>query len=426
MINKKLLIDDFENTVRKIGYKGVNRGFLEEARDIILERGKVQKTLDDKREQINNINNEIKTRITEGKSIDDLKEQIRILKEEIPSLEEKYQELETKESKYLYEIPNLPDDSCPVGNSEEDNVVLEYVNYDENNYKNKTFLPHWELGEKLDIFDSKTATKLSGAMFSLLKKDGARMIRALVNLALDLNREKYTEILAPHFVTTKTITGTGHLPKFKDDQYKIENEDLWANPTAEVPLTGMHAGDVFEEIELPKRYMAYCVSFRREAGSAGKDTRGMQRLHEFHKVEMMGLCKPEQVMDEFNAMVKDARRIIDLLKLPYRVLELCTGDVGDKYAKCYDLEVYAPGVDKWLEVSSIGFFTDYQSRRCNIKYKKEDGSKELVYTYNGSGMATPRVWAAILENYQNEDGSITIPEVLRPYMGGKEKIEITK
>ena len=413
MINKKLLTYDFEKTKKKLLLKGTDDKLIDDVRDTIERKLALQVQVDKLREELNKLNNEIK--LVGGKD-ETLRKQIALKKDELKDIEPQFNELEQKEKDLLYLLPNPAADNAPVGKHENDNVVVSYHNYNADDYKDKTYKSHWELGEALDIFDSKRATKVSGAMFSMLKGDGASLLRALISLGLDLNREKYTEIIAPHFVTTNTITSTGHLPKFKDDQYKIDGEEMWANPTAEVPLTGMHAGETFKENELPVRYMAYCVSFRKEAGSAGKDTRGMQRLHEFHKVEMMELCKPEDIEKEWLSMVDDATRIIELLKLPYRIVDLCTGDMGDKYARCYDIEVYTPAFDKWLEVSSIGYFTDYQSRRANIKYLKEDGTKELVYTLNGSAMATPRVWAAILEHYQNEDGTITVPEVLVPYM----------
>ena len=420
MINKKLLVDNYEETKKKLMLKGDFAKLIDDTKKVIEEKSELQVKIDNMRADLNKLNNEIK--LTGGKD-ESLRNQIGAKKEELKTLEPLFNELEQKEKNLLYLLPNAPADDAPIGVCESDNVVISYHNYNEENYKNKTYKTHFELGEDLDIFDPVRSSKVSGSMFSILKGDGASLLRALINLALDINRSKYTEIIAPHFVTTSTITNTGHLPKFKDDQYKIDGEEMWANPTAEVPLTGMHAGEVFKSNELPIRYMAYCVSFRKEAGSAGKDTRGMQRLHEFHKVEMMAMCKPKDIKEEFLGMVDDAIKIIELLKLPYRLVDLCSGDMGDKYARCYDIEVYAPGVDKWLEVSSVGYFTDYQSRRANIKYLKEDGTKELVYTLNGSAMATPRVWAAILENYQNDDGTINIPEVLKPYMSNIEKIE---
>jgi len=418
MINKKLITDDYENTKKRLILKGTEEKLINEVREVVEKKATFQMQVDKLREELNKLNNEIK--LVGGKD-ENLRNQIAIKKAELNDIEPEYNELEKKEKELLYLLPNFADDNAPIGKDENGNVVVSYHNYNAADYKEKIYKPHWEIGEALDIFDAKRATKVSGAMFSMLKGDGANLLRALINLGLDLNRGKYTEIIAPHFVTTTTITSTGHLPKFKDDQYKLDGEETWANPTAEVPLTGMHAGETFKENELPKRYMAYCVSFRKEAGSAGKDTRGMQRLHEFHKVEMFELCKPEDIEKEWRAMIDDAVKIIELLKLPYRLVDLCTGDMGDKYARCYDIEVYAPGLDKWLEVSSIGFFTDYQSRRANIKYLKEDGTKEYVYSLNGSAMATPRVWATILELYQNQDGTVNVPEVLIPYMK-KDKI----
>ena len=254
-------------------------------------------------------------------------------------------------------------------------------------------------------------------MFALLRKDGARLLRALVRFGLDINAKTYEEIAPPHFVRTETFIATGHLPKFEIEAYKLRDDDLWAIPTGEVPLMSIHREETLTFEELPKRYMAYTVCWRREAGSAGKDTRGMQRLHEFHKVELLKLCAPEQAQAEYEAMMRDAERPLQLLGLPYRVVDLCAADLTFSSTRVHDLEVYAPGVDRWLEVSSVGMFSDFQARRANIRFKRGKGKPEFVHALNGSGLATPRVWAAVIEHGQQPDGSVLLPEPLREYMG---------
>jgi len=250
----------------------------------------------------------------------------------------------------------------------------------------------------------------------MFKGRGAKLLRALVNYGMALHECKYTEILPPHMVSTKALTYTGHLPKFAEEQYKCANDDLWLIPTAEVPMTAAFAETVFPEGDLPKYFMGYSLAFRREAGSTGRDTRGLQRVHEFHKVELLKFTQPSTVQAELMDLLEDCLKIIKDLKLHYRIVELCAGDMGDKYARCFDIEVYSPGVKKWLEVSSVGHFSDYQARRAGIKYL-ENGRKKTAWTLNGSGIATPRVWAAVVETYQQADGSVKVPDALVPFMG---------
>ena len=254
-------------------------------------------------------------------------------------------------------------------------------------------------------------------MFSLLRGDGARLLRGLVSLALALHRDRYEEIMPPHLVRTEVISRTGHLTKFDTQAYRVRDDDLWLDPTAEVPLMGMHQGEILPDSELPRRYMAYTVCWRREAGAAGKETRGMQRLHEFHKVELVKLCRPEDGAAEFDTLVSDAELALQVLGLPYRVVELCAGDLTFSAAKVYDLEVYSPGVDRWLEVSSVSWVTDFQARRGQIRFRRDGGGVEFVHSLNGSGLATPRIWAAVVEHGQQPDGTIRIPEALVPYVG---------
>ncbi len=306
---------------------------------------------------------------------------------------------------------------CRTEDSDADNVVLRTHGYDPADYDGRLWAPHWELGERLGIYDSERAAKLSGAMFSVLLGDGARLLRGLVNLALALHRDRYQEVAPPHLVRTEVISRTGHLTKFDTQAYRVRDDDLWLVPTAEVPLMGLHQGEILADADLPRRYMAYTVCWRREAGAAGKETRGLQRLHEFHKVELVKLCRPEDGAAEFETLVADAELALQVLGLPYRVVELCAGDLTFSAAKVYDLEVYSPGVDRWLEVSSISWVTDFQARRGQIRFRRDGGGVEFVHALNGSGLATPRIWAALIEHGQQPDGSIRLPEALVPYVG---------
>lgn len=416
MIDKNLIITDWENTVRRLKRKKVEESMLLEAKELLEKQKSLKSKGDEKRTLINSLSKEIGEKIKKGEDAAGQKEKVQGLKNELTESENLLKEIDEKLDYILLRIPNFPDDNVPDGFSDSDNVVLRIHGYDESAFKGKAYKPHWEIATALDIFDAERASKISGSMFSVLKGQGAKLLHSLVNLAIDLNEKEYLQVAPPHLVSTATFTATGHLPKFEMDAYKLRDEDLWLIPTGEVPLMGLHRNEVLDLQELPKKYMAYTVCFRREAGTYGKDTRGMQRLHEFHKVELLKLCTAEQIEEEYNKMLADAERILQLLKLPYRILELCAGDLTFGGARILDIEVYCPGIDKWLEVSSVGKFTDFQSRRGNIRYKDKNGKMQFTHALNGSGMATPRVWAAIIEHYQQPDGTIRVPEVLVPYM----------
>ena len=323
----------------------------------------------------------------------------------------------------LLRIPNLPHSESPDGADDRDNPVVTGPVALPAEFAPHQRAAHWDTATDLGILDGERATKISGAMFTMQRGLGATMARALCQYALDSNADAFEEIRPPSLVTTATLTATGQLPKFADDSYAIERDDLWCIPTAEVPLTSMYAGEVLEQEQLPLRLMAYSSCYRREAGSAGRDTRGMLRSHEFDKVEIFALATPEQAPGLLAEMVGRVERLIASLALPYRIIEICTGDMGQSHHRSFDIEVYAPGCDAWLEVSSISWFSDYQARRADIRYRVP-GAKgtQLVHTLNGSALAVPRVWAAIVENHRQADGSITIPEVLRPYMRGATSI----
>ena len=329
----------------------------------------------------------------------------------------------------LLSIPNLPHLDAPDGADDRDNPVVTGPIGLATDVPEHHRVPHWETAAALGILDNERAVKISGAMFTMQRGAGATLARALCQYGLDLNADVHEEVRPPSLVSTSTLTATGQLPKFADDAYAIERDDLWCIPTAEVPLTSIYADEVLDETDLPIRVMAHSSSYRREAGSAGRDTRGMLRTHEFDKVEILAFATPEQAPALLTDMVARAERAIAGLALPYRIIEICTGDMGQSHHRSYDVEVYAPGVDAWLEVSSISWFGDYQARRGNVRFKRRDTDgkpvkgTEFVHTLNGSALAVPRVWAAIVENYRNADGSVTVPEVLRPYMRGIVRID---
>lgn len=319
----------------------------------------------------------------------------------------------------LLRIPNLPHPHVVAGATDADNPVVSGPHGLPEAFAAHRRVPHWEIGAALGILDSERATKISGAMFTMQRGAGATLARALCQFALDRNADLYEEVRPPSLVTTATLTATGQLPKFADDAFAIERDSLWCIPTAEVPLTFIHADEILGETELPKRYMAFSPCFRREAGSAGRDTRGMLRSHEFDKVEILAVATPEQAPDILDEMRSRVVATIADLGLPHRVVEICTGDLGQSHHRSYDVEVYAPGCDLWLEVSSISWFSDYQARRASIRFRRE-GRKgtDIAHTLNASALAVPRVWAAILENHRQEDGSVAVPEPLRRYMRG--------
>lgn len=333
--------------------------------------------------------------------------------------------IQEKLDQLMMVIPNVPHESVPVGRDETDNpVVRKWGEIKELDFEP---LSHWDIGENLDILDFNRAAKLAGARFALYKGAGARLERALINFMLDIHTTEhgYTEILPPFMVNAASMTGTGQLPKFEEDLFKIEGQDHYLIPTAEVPVTNMHREEVLNEEELPIYYTAYTPCFRAEAGSYGKDTRGLIRNHQFNKVELVKFCRPEDSYDELEKLTLNAEEILKRLELPYRVITLCTGDIGFSAAKTYDLEVWLPGQQLYREISSCSNFEDFQARRASIRFKRK-GVKgtELVHTINGSGLAAGRTFVAILENYQQKDGSVVIPDELRPYMGGMEAIKL--
>jgi len=398
---------------------------LSEAITLDVEVREIGTRRDAIRARVNELSKQVGAARRDGNSAaaDDLQKQSRELGDEEHALAARADELQEQLRQILLRIPNVPHPEAPDGASDHDNPVVKGPLQMPASFTEQQRVPHWDTAARLGILDSERAVKLSGAMFTMPRKAGAMLSRALCQYALDMNADAYEEVRPPSLVTTATLTATGQLPKFADDAYAIERDDLWCIPTAEAPLTSLYSGEILDEAALPVRLMAYSPCFRREAGSAGRDTRGMLRAHEFDKVEILALATPEEAATMLLELRDRAERLIAGLGLPYRIIEICTGDMGQSHHRSFDIEVYAPGCDSWLEVSSVSWFSDYQGRRADIRYRRagEKGT-HLVHTLNGSALAVPRVWAAIVENFHQPDGSVVIPEVLRQYMRGLERI----
>ncbi len=361
-----------------------------------------------------------------GENADALMEEIRVMGDEIKALDDRLAKIEEDLHNYLMAIPNKLSDTTPIGADENDNVVVRtWGTPKEFAFEPK---PHWDLAENLDIINFDKGVMLAQSRFAVLKGAGARLERALISFMLDLHTKKhgYTEIEPPFMVRSAILEGTGQLPKFAEDLYKIEHEDLWLIPTAEVPLTNLMRESILDENNLPLYYTAYTPCFRREAGSAGRDVRGLMRQHQFDKVEMVKICTPETSYDELEKLTNNAEEVLQLLNLPYRVMALSSGDIGFGSAKTYDLEVWLPSQNQYREISSCSNCEDFQARRMNLRYRPESGKPQYVHTLNGSGIAVGRTLIAILENYQREDGSVIIPDALVPYMGGLKEIRSSR
>lgn len=356
-----------------------------------------------------------------GENADNEIAAMRQVGEAIAALDEKLRDIQAELDEALSWVPNIPHESVPVGLDESANeVVREWGEIPKPSFK---VLPHWEIGEKLGILDLEASARVSGSGFYILKGHGARLQRALVNYMLDTHTtDGFTEIIAPHLVTAETMFGTGQLPKLEEDMYKTSEDGMYLIPTAEVPITNIFKGQILEQGELPVYLVGHTPCYRREAGAAGKDTRGMIRVHQFDKVELVKVVHPDKSYEELESLVAQAEKILQGLKLPYRVSCLATGDLSFAAAKCYDIELWAAGIERYLEISSVSIFEDFQARRMNCRFRNEERKLEFPHTLNGSGVALARLIPAILENYQQDDGSVIIPEVLRPYMGGLEKL----
>lgn len=400
-----------------------NRGRDESLVDRVLEldakRREAVTELDSLRSRANQSAEEIGKRKKAGEDASALQEEVRELRTRVRTLEEELTALEAPLEAALLKIPNLPHESVPVGKDETQNVVVREVG----TIPTLAFEPktHWDLGEALGILDFEYASRLAGARFNLFYREGARLERALTQFMLDLHtlRQTYAEVSPPYVAQRSIMQGTGQLPAFEEDMWRCEDSELYLIPTAEVPLTALYAGQTVDGARLPVQVTAYTPCFRREAGAAGRDTRGLVRRHQFDKVELVWLTHPDESYAALEQLTLDAEDVLKELGLPYRTICLCTGDMGSNSAKTYDLEVWMPGLDRYLEISSCSNCTDYQARRCNMRYKPVDGGRpEFLHSLNGSGVAVGRCFAAILENYQQEDGTVVVPEALRGYMGG--------
>jgi seryl-tRNA synthetase len=420
MIDRKLIRE--EPDVVRQGIK--NRGSDFDVDELIRldERRRELLEVEQLKAERNRLSKEIGKVIGSGGDAEPLKAQVAQLKDQIAGMEAKLGEVDALFEQRMLEIPNLPRPEVPVGASEDDNIPLgEHGQKPSFDFEPKG---HWEVGERLGILDFSAAARIAGARFALDKGAGAQLERALMNLMLDVHTREhgYTEILPPFLANAQSLTGTGSLPKFEEDLFKT-TVGYYLVPTAEVPLTNLHRGEILEAKDLPKYYTAYTPCFRSEAGAAGRESRGLIRLHQFNKVELMKFTTPEQAPAELEKLTQNAEKILELLGLAYRRLALCTGDMGFSSAQTFDLEVWMPGMGRWVEISSCSQYGDFQARRCETRYRPEpDAKPAYVHTMNGSGLAIGRSLAAILENYQQENGAVVVPEVLRPYMGGKAEI----
>jgi seryl-tRNA synthetase len=402
------------NKPELIGLLDEALGFDGRMREITAERDAI-------RQQVNELSKQVGTlrRNGDDKAAEGLQAESRSLGEKEQSLAAETDEVTAQLKDVLLRLPNIPHADVVAGADDSQNPTITGPNNLPATFAEHQRVAHWDTATALGILDNERAVKISGAMFTMQRGAGATLARALCQYALDCNADAFEEIRPPSLVSTATLTATGQLPKFADDAYSMSKDDLWCIPTAEAPLTSIHAGEVLAEADLPIRYMAHSSCYRREAGSAGRDTRGMLRSHEFDKVEIFSIATPEGAPAMLTELITRVERVIANLGLPYRIIEICTGDMGQSHHRSFDVEVYAPGCDAWLEVSSISWFSDYQARRGDIRMKRT-GQKgtEFAHTLNASALAVPRVWAAIMENFRQEDGSVAIPSVLHPYMRG--------
>ena len=426
MLDIKLIRSDPEAVKTAVARRGEPTSSIDEIVELDAQLRTTSTERDDIRSEIRQTSKKVGSLHAEGKASEAqaLADHSRSLGAREKALDERCEQLAGELRMLMLNVSNMPSPDAPDGLTEDDNVEVRNSGYDPDGFGDHQKVPHWEIGEQLQILDVDRAVRLSGSMFVMYRGDGARLLRALIAYGLDRNRDAFEEVRPPTLVKTDTMIGTGHLPKFADDAYHIERDDLWAIPTAEVPLTSMFAGEVLNEDELPIRLMAHTSCYRREAGAAGRDTRGLLRVHEFDKVEMYAFCTPEQGHDMHMEILERAESAMRDLGLVHRVVDLACGDISGAGTRTFDIEVFAPGADRWLEVSSVSWCTDYQSRRANIRYRSE-GTKgtQFVHSLNGSALAVPRVWAAIVETYRQPDGSVEMPEVLHPYLSGLTKIE---
>ena len=421
MLDMKYIRENLDETEQRLRTRG-GESYLDGFRELDDERRKLLYENETLKAERNTVSDEI-GRTKDKSQVQDKILQMRAVSQKIKEQDDELKLLEEKLLSFLLTIPNVPHVTTPIGKSENDNVLVRsWGNPQELPFKAK---PHWDLGEELGILDFERGAKITGARFTLYRGAGARLERALINLMLDLHTDQhgYQEVLTPFMVNRDSMQGTGQLPKFEDDLFKLVDPDFFLIPTAEVPVTNIHRGEILKKSDLPISYCAYTPCFRREAGSYGKDTRGLIRQHQFNKVELVKFVHPSQSDAEMEILTGHAEKVLQLLELPYRVMALCSGDIGFSSAKTYDLEVWLPGQSCYREISSCSNFGDFQGRRASIRFREDEKAKpEFVHTLNGSGLAVGRTLVAVLENYQQEDGSVRVPSVLQPYMGGMERI----
>ncbi|MGY3718426.1 serine--tRNA ligase [Sutcliffiella cohnii] len=423
MLDLKFLRDNFEDVKNKLQHRGEDLSDLNQFEDLDVRRRQLLSETELLKSKRNEVSQQIAVLKREKKDAEQFIKEMREVGDKVKALDEELKGVEEKLELLLLSIPNIPHESVPVGETEDDNVeVRKWGELPSFSFEPK---PHWDIADELEILDFERAGKVTGSRFVFYRGLGARLERALFNFMLDLHVDEhgYTEVLPPYMVNRASMTGTGQLPKFEEDAFLIESEDYFLIPTAEVPITNIHRDEILTSEQLPINYAAFSACFRSEAGSAGRDTRGLIRQHQFNKVELVKFVKPEDSYDELEKLTGNAEKVLQLLGLPYRVMSMCTGDLGFTAAKKYDIEVWIPSYGTYREISSCSNFEAFQARRANIRFRREkNGKPEHVHTLNGSGLAIGRTVAAIIENYQQEDGSILIPEVLRPYMGNKEYI----
>jgi len=427
MIDIRLVRKDLASVKTALARKQVDGSEIDLVAQLDRRLRELTSLRDDLRARVRSISKQVglAKRVGDEASAENLAAESRRLGGDERSMDTDLADVESALRDLLLRIPNLPAPDAPDGASADENPVLRVEGHDPARYAAHQRVPHWEIGTQLGILDLERAAKISGSMFAMYRGLGATLARALCQLALDHNADAFEEIRPPTLVRSDTLTATGQLPKFADDAYHMDNDDLWAIPTAEVPLTSLARDEILHEADLPTRLMAYTPCYRREAGSAGRDTRGLLRLHEFDKVEILAYTTPAQAAAVHAELLGRAEAVLVKLGLPYRVVDICTGDLGQSHARAFDLEVYAPGCDQWLEVSSVSWFSDYQARRANIRYRPEaEKGTAFVHTLNGSALAVPRVWAALVETHRQADGSVCIPEALHPYLRGHQFIPV--